>query len=197
VTASGFRKLVCLLGLTAAGSANADFIGNLGPISAPASLAFSNSTATSLSLSTQTLSAPYNFVDRWNFILGGNASITSLAAAFKFDDGAGGLATFGIDNLQVNLLDALGVVAAGWQTVTTTGPFTQTISFTPSSALADGNYSLQVRGQLLAAPAAYSGSLIAAAPAVVPLPAALPLFLLGLGVFGASGARQRKAAATA
>ena len=99
--------------------------------------------------------------------------------------------TFGIDNIQVNLLNAAGVVALGWQNVTMNGPFTTTVSVTPVSGLTAGDYTLQVRGLLLNPPASYSGNLIAAAPAVVPVPAALPLLLLGLGALGAV-ARKRK-----
>ena len=180
----GLRKLLLLACLAAAGSAHADFNSSLGPISAPASLAFSNATDSHLSIGT--LAAPdYNFLDRWTFNLGGDANLTSLVAAFSFAD------TFGISNIQVNLLDAIGVVATGWQTVTMSGPFATTVSVTPASPLAVGNYTLQVRGHILGAPASYSGTLIAAAPAVVPLPAALPLLLVGLGAFGAVGKRKR------
>lgn len=178
------QQIVLLACLGAAGSAHADYVGNLGPITAPASLAFSNSTATNLAIGT--LNPPnYNFNDRWTFNLGGNANLTSLVAAFSFDN------TFGISNIQVNLLNAMGTVATGWQTVTMSGPFTTTVSVTPSQGLVAGDYTLQVRGLLLNPPASYAGTLIAAAPAVVPLPAALPLLLVGLGLFGAAGARRR------
>jgi len=178
------QKLVWLACLTAAGSAHADFVGNLGPITAPASLAFSNSTATNLAVGT--LAAPnYNFNDRWTFNLGGDANLTSLVAAFSFAD------TFGISNIQVNLLNAMGVVATGWQTVTLNGPFTTTVSVTPTQGLTAGDYTLQVRGQLLNPPASYSGTLIAATPDTVPLPAALPLLLMGQGLFGAAAKRKR------
>lgn len=192
------RAFALLIALGATGAAHADYVGSLGSIAAPAAVAFSDSTATNLALSTGSLPAPYNFMDRWNFTLAADANVASLAAAFKFTDANGVLQTFGIDNLQVNLLNAsLGVVATGWQTVTTNGPFTQTIAITPSAGLVAGDYSLQVRGQMLAPPAAYSGSLIAAAPTVVPLPAALPMLLLGLGAFGATGRRARKNGDTA
>ncbi|MBC7956236.1 MAG: FxDxF family PEP-CTERM protein [Cytophagales bacterium] len=185
------RHLVLAIGLMAAGSAQADYVGSLGNIGAPASVAFLNSTnAGTLTLSALPLPAPYNFNDQWTFTLGGNASVTSLVAAFNFAAGSG---TFGIDNLRVNLLNSMGVVATGWQVVSTTGPFTQLISMTPAQGLVAGNYTLQVRGQLLAPPAAYSGSLIAVGevPTAVPLPAALPMLLLGLGALGAA-ARKRK-----
>ncbi len=179
------RNLVWLAGLTAAGAAHADHVSNLGAITAPASVAFSNSTSSNLSVGTL-VPPDYNFRDRWTFTLGDTANLSSLVAAFSF---AG---TFGINNIQVNLLDAAGIVALGWQNVTIDGPFTTTVSVTPVSGLTAGDYTLQVRGLLLSPPASYSGSLIAAgAPTTVPLPAALPMLLLGLGALGAA-ARQRK-----
>jgi hypothetical protein len=186
------RHVMLAMCLMAAGSAHADYVGSLGSISAPASVAFLNSTnAGTLTVSALPLPAPYNFNDQWTFTLGGNASVTSLVAAFNFS--GPGFGTFGLDNLRVNLLDAMGVVATGWQTVTTTGPFTQLVSMTPTQGLVSGNYTLQVRGQLLSPPAAYSGSLIASGevPTAVPLPAALPMLLLGLSALGAV-ARKRK-----
>jgi len=184
MTTRHLRNLVWLACLTATGAAHADYVSNLGAINAPASIAFTNSTDTNLSVGT--IVAPlYNFRDRWNFTLGDNANLTSLVASFSF---AG---TFGIDNIQVNLLNAAGVVALGWQNVSMNGPFTTTVSVTPVSGLTAGDYTLQVRGLLLNPPASYSGNLIAAAPAVVPVPAALPLLLLGLGALGAV-ARKRK-----
>lgn len=177
--------------LLSAGAARADYTGNLGSITAPASVAFANDTGTNLSLSSLSLPSPYNFLDRWTFSLTNAASVTSLVAAFMFNDGPGGLPTFGISSLQVNLLNAAGVVATSWQTVNTSTPFTQSISITPVSGLVAGNYTLQVRGHLEGAPAAYSGSLIAAgAPATVPVPAALPLMTLGLALFGVAARRR-------
>lgn len=178
--------------LCAASAAQADYTGNLGTIAAPAAVAFANHSGSNLSLSSLSLPNPYNFIDRWTFVLSGNASVTSLVAAFMFDDGAGGLPTFGISSLQVNLLNAAGVVVTGWRTVTTSTPFTQSVVITPTVGLVAGNYTLQIRGHLEGAPAAYAGSLIAAgSPAVVPVPAALPLMALGLALFGAA-ARRRK-----
>lgn len=178
--------------LGAAGAAQADYTGSLGTITAPASVAFANDSGSHLSLSSLTLPNPYNFIDRWNFVLSGDASVTSLVAAFLFDDGAGGLSTFGISNLQVNLLNAAGVVATSWRTVNTSGPFTQSIAITPTAGLVPGNYTLQIRGHLEGAPASYSGSLIAAGVSAVPLPAALPLMVAGLAAFGVAARRRKK-----
>ncbi|GAB4556575.1 MAG: hypothetical protein Tsb007_15060 [Rhizobacter sp.] len=178
------RNLVWLACLTATGAAHADYVSDLGAINAPAAIAFSNSTDTHLSMGT--IVAPlYNFRDRWAFTLGDNANLTSLVATFSFAD------TFGINNIQVNLLNAAGVVALGWQNVVMNGPVTTTVSITPTAGLTAGDYTLQVRGLLLNPPAAYAGSLIASAPTLVPLPAALPMLLLGLGALGAI-ARQCK-----
>lgn len=191
------RNLFCAVGLAAAATvAQADFVGSLGSITAPAALPFSNATATNLS--TGPVDGIYNFKDRWDFTLTSGASASSLAAAFTFVDPFGVVGTFGISNLQVNLLDAsLFTVVTGWQTVTINSPFTQTVSVTPATGLAAGNYSLQIRGTLLAPPAAYSGSLIATAPTPVPLPAAMPLLLIGLGALGGMARRKNSHAAKA
>lgn len=192
---SAVRSVMTVACALFAGAAQADFVGALGPITAPASMAFTNSTGSQLSfhVGPPALAAPYNFLDQWTFTLTGSANVTSLVAAFKFDDGLGGLATFGVDNIQVNLFDvANSAVAVGWQTVSANSPFTTTVSMTPPTGLVPGAYTLQVRGTLLGVPGAYSGSLIAAAPSPAPLPAALPLLALGLGAIGVAGAGRRK-----
>jgi hypothetical protein len=183
-----FYRVLCAAAMAfSGGAAHADFIGNLGSISAPASLPFSNATASNLAVGTVN-----NFQDQWNFTLAGGANFSSLVAAFKFSDPSGQIPTFGISNLQVNLLDAsLFTLVTGWTSVTTNSPFTQTVSITPATGLAAGNYTLQVRGTIDAPPAAYSGSLIAATPSPVPLPAAMPLLLLGLAVLRRAGRWSR------
>lgn len=177
------------------GAAIADFAFVLAPsaIAAPAVLTFSNSSTPGNLLAG--LTGPgYNFTDSWSFTVATSATVSSLVAAFRFDDPFGMSPTFGIANLQVNLFDlTLSTVVSGWQTVSTNVPFTQTVSITPAAGLVAGNsYALQVRGLLLAPPAAYTGSLIAAAsPTVVPLPAALPLLVAGLGLMGVLARRRR------
>lgn len=193
MTQSALKAVALAAFLCAAGTAHADYTGSLGSITAPASVAFANDTGTNLSLSSLSLPSPYNFIDRWTFALSGSASVTSLVAAFMFDDGAGGLPTFGISSLQVNLLNAAGVVVTGWRTVNTSTPFTQSIVITPTIGLVAGNYTLQVRGHLEGTPASYAGSLIAAgAPSSVPVPAALPLLAVGLSLLGLTAHRRRK-----
>jgi hypothetical protein len=184
---SSFKPLCAAALAATTGLAHADFVGSLGPIAAPANVAFLNNNVTASG------TLPATFLDQWTFSLVSPATVSSLAAAFSF----GGPAAFGITNLQVNLLDAtLGTVASGWQTVSVNGPFTQTVSITPAAGLTADNYTLQVRGTLIGAPAAYSGSLIAAAPTSVPLPAAMPLLLVGLAVLRGVGRRRPAAAAT-
>lgn len=193
MTRFALRSLALAAALGATGAAHADYTGSLGSITAPASVAFANDTGSHLSLSSLTLPSPYNFIDRWTFALSGSASVTSLVASFLFDDGAGGLPTFGISSLQVNLLNAAGVVVTGWRTVTTSTPFTQSIVITPATGLVAGDYTLQVRGHLEGTPASYSGSLIAAGtPSTVPAPAALPLLAVGLSLLGVTAHRRRK-----
>lgn len=167
--------------------AHADLISALpGPsISPPATVAFSNS---AVNTGTTTTVGPitYNFLDTWSFTLAADAQVGSISTTFDFGAGPGG-PTFGISNLQVNLrADALGAVPlVSWLTVTPAGPgFTSSVALIPPSPLLAGSYLLQIRGTV-GSTGAYGGSVIANAPAPIPLPAALPLFLCGLGALGA------------
>ena len=171
-----------------AGLAHADYTGDLGTLTPSATVAFSNSNVT-----VGTNAPPsYNFLDSWTFVLGANASIAAIAATINFTAGPGGPPVFGIDNLQVRLATnpASGPSLVSWLTVTTPAPgLNQLVALVPTSPLGAGNYIVQVRGTL-AAPGAYSGSIIAS-PSTVPLPAALPLLLMGLSGIGAAGMRRR------
>lgn len=190
----GFKKhLVFVVCLFAAVHARADLVSSLGSVSAPGSVAFANTPVTGTS-STNGEGMSFNFLDNWSFTLVSDSVVTGLSSGFLFDDGAGGFPTFGINNLQVRLKDASnGVVAVGWQTVTYSGPLLQTVSITPASGLTAGAYSMEVRG-LISGSAAYSGALVAAQPAAVPLP--LPAALLASGAgFMAWVARRRTRAA--
>lgn len=177
-----------------AGAAHADFSGDLGTVSPSATFAFSNSNVIA-----GTVAAPsYNFLDRWTFVLGADANVASIAATINFTTGPGGPALFGIDNLQINLArnPASGPPLVSWLTVTSPAPgFNQLVALIPPSPLGAGSYTLQVRGTLTS-PGAYSGSLIAA-PSTVPLPAALPLLMLGLSGLGMAGLRKRRGSTSA
>ena len=171
------------------GLAHADLVSSLGTITPNGTVAFSNSNVT-----TGTVAPPsYNFLDRWSFTLGANASVSSIAATIYFTATPDGPPVFGISNLQINLVTdpVSGAPLVSWQSVTNPAPnLTETIALIPSSALGAGNYVLQVRGTVTA-PGSYSGSLIAA-PAAVPLPAAFPLLLSGLGALGGMGLKRRR-----
>lgn len=182
------RNAVLAALLTTTGAAHADFFGSLGTLTPSATVAFANSAVT-----VGTINPPYNFVDQWAFTLGASASIAGIAATINFTPGPGAPPLFGITDLQLNLVTdpVSGPPLVSWLTVTTPAPgLNQLVALIPTSPLGAGNYFLQVRGNVTQ-PGAYSGSLIAAAPSAVPLPAALPLLGLGLGCLGLAGARRR------
>lgn len=180
-----------------AGAAQADLVpvGSLGTITPAAHVSFANTNVTVGTLASSG-GVNYNFLDQYNFTLGADADIASLVATINFTAGPLGPVLFGITNLQVNLRSIpssgpMGAPLVSWLTVTSPGfGLQQEVALVPTSTLAAGNYALQVRG-VLTSPGAYSGSLIAAAPTVVPLPAALPLLMLGIGALGLSGGRRR------
>ena len=165
------QKLFFLLCLAASGAAYGDLVTSLGSVTAPASVAFSNS-AVSVGTIVSVDSTPvYNFLDQISFTLSGNATVSSLTSSFTFN-GSG--TTFGIADLQVNLVDPTShVVSPGWQSINANNPFTSLLSTTGPSFLVAGNYTLQVRG-LVTNPGSYAGTLIAAAPSAAPLPAVVP-----------------------
>ena len=193
-------KPLCLAAaLGGSGWAQADLVSSLpgGPITPPATVAFSNSAVTT-STSVTEGTVTYNFLDTWTFTLAADAHVGSISTTFDFGAGPSG-PTFGISNLQVNLLTdpASGAPLVSWLTVTPVGPgFTSSVALIPPSPLVAGNYLLQVRGTV-GSTGAYGGSVIANAPAAVPLPAALPLFLVGLGVLGAKGSKGARKRALA
>ena len=189
------RLRVLILAALAASTnaARADFVGDLGTLTPSATVAFANSTVTAGTTVTSN-GVTYNFLDQWAFVLGSNADIASIAATIYFTAGAGNQPLFGIENLQLNLLTnpSSGPPLVSWLTVTTPAPgLNELVALIPSSPLGAGNYFLDVRGTLTA-PGSYSGSLIADTPTEVPLPAALPLLLIGLGALGRVGFRSNR-----
>lgn len=194
---NAFLRPLCLAAaLGGSGLAHADFVGSLGSITPPATAAFSN---TAVTTGTTTAVGPitYNFLDTWIFTLTGDALLGSITTTFDFGATTPSAPpTFGISNLQVRLSTnpGSGPSLVSWLTVTPAGPgFTSSVALIPVSPLLAGNYKLDIRGTL-ASPGSYGGTVIANA---VPLPAALPLFLAGLGVLvGIKGARKRAAVAT-
>ncbi len=194
-------KPLCLAAaLGGSGLAHADLVSSLpgGPITPPATVAFSNTSVNSGPSAPVTVGAiTYNFLDTWTFTLAADAQLGSITTTFDF--GAitpSAPPTFGISNLQVRLsaTPPSGPSLVSWLTVTPAGPgFTSSVALIPVSPLLAGNYQLQVRGTV-GSSGAYGGSVIANA---VPLPAALPLFLAGLGALGVKGARKRASAVAA
>ena len=139
---------------------------------------------------------PWNFYDDYVFSVGSSgSSIQSALISFSTQ-------FYGISNLQgriigangtFNAADNLGAPASGstvidrWtNTLLTAGVNTVTLDKT---AFGPGTYDLQIRGEVLGTPPSggYGGS-ITFTP--VPLPAALPLLLSGLGLFAVLRRRQ-------
>lgn len=196
---ASIRSLCLAAASCSAGLTHADLVSMLpgGPITPPATVSFSNN-AVAIGTTVTEGSITYNFLDTWSFTLAAGADVGAISTTFDF--GAGPIGpTFGISNLQVNLLTSpiSGPPLVSWLTVTPVAPgFTSSVALIPPSPLGAGDYFLQVRGTV-GSSGAYGGSAIAAAPAPVPLPAALPLFLAGLGVLGFKGVRSRASAAAA
>ena len=180
-----------------AGVAQADLVpvGNLGTLTPSAHVSFANPNVTVGTVATVG-AITYNFLDQYVFNLAASADVSALVATINFVAGPSGPSLFGVSNLQVNLwqVPLVGSPLVSWLSVTSPGAgLEQVIALVPPSPLVAGAYELQVRG-VLTSPGSYSGSLIAAAPAAVPLPAALPMLVIGLGALGAVGARRRESA---
>jgi hypothetical protein len=141
---------------------------------------------------------PWNFYDDYVFTVGpSGSSIQSVLISFN-------TSWFGIANLQGRIIGVngtfnaaanLGAPASGntvvdsWSNTTPVAGIN--IVSLAGKAFGPGTYDLQIRGDVLGAPASggYGGA-ISFTP--VPLPAALPLLLSGLGLFG--GLRSRRTA---
>jgi hypothetical protein len=128
----------------------------------------------------------FGFYDDFLFSIGG-AAANALTSTINLSD------ISAITNLQVRLFDYSlntllpvlgtpnGTVVDGWSTPVVYAPgVTGLISILPETILAPGTYVLEVRGTVLgSAGGSYSGVLNLAP---VPLPAALPMLLAGLGL---------------
>jgi hypothetical protein len=184
------RTFVAVGALLATGAARADLVSVLQdvPIAAATAAAFHN-----VDVVPGTVSADgrYNFLDKWTFTLDGSFQVASIAASIAFTDEGGRAVLLGISNLQVNLVGE-GVVLASWRTVSEpVSGLQQTVALIPSTALAAGDYTLQVRGYVVE-PGAYAGSLVAQPVQVVPLPASSALFAAGLMALGFAAHRLRR-----
>lgn len=137
--------------------------------------------------------ADYNFYDDFEFTLpSSSGSLTASAISVDF------ASVFGIDNLQLRLYNTAGGLTTGgasglvsaWSQVIPAGSGVSTIISTfasPVSLSAGAQYTLEVRGKILASGASYGGNFNIAA---VPEPASLALILAGLSVAGFMIRRQ-------
>ncbi len=187
------RRLLVCCALVGADAARADFVSVLQPtpIAALTSVAFQNSNVVPGTVSPD---GSYNFLDTWSFSLDGSFLVSSIAATIDFTDAGGQAVLFGISNLQVKLVGnpASGAPLVSWLAVS--APATglqQVVALVPPGALGAGNYSLEVRGDVVQ-PGAYSGSLIALPVQVVPLPAASALFVCGIMALAFTSSRSRR-----
>jgi hypothetical protein len=143
---------------------------------------------------------PWNFYDDYVFTVGsGGATIQSALISFSnmFS---------GINDLQARIIGVngtfnaaanLGAPASGntlvdaWiNTTMQAGVNTVNLNATP---FGPGTYDLQIRGEVLGSPPSggYGGS-VTFTPTPVPLPAALPLLVSGLGLLGGVARRRRR-----
>jgi ABC-type amino acid transport substrate-binding protein len=148
---------------------------------------------------TPALGSPYGFFDDFIFTIAG-ASADSITSTINLGS------TLQIDNLQVGLFSYVtgqtlpiygstlppgSVQVDGWSTPINSDGTTGIVSVIPATNLAQGSYVLEVLGTVTGtAGGSYSG-VLNLAPAPVPLPAALPLLLSGLGGLGLWGRRRR------
>jgi hypothetical protein len=115
--------------------------------------------------------------------------------------------TLQIDNLQATLftysagetiplflsnLPPGGTEIDGWSSAFNSGATSGSITVIPTTTLTAGTYALEIKGTVSgSAGGSYSG-VLDMAPAPVPLPAALPLLLSGLGGLGFCWGRRRR-----
>jgi len=168
-------------GRTGSGAVNA--------LTAPGSYGFFNEFHSPTSVIAGSPSPGYGFYDDLVFSISG-ATTSSLTSTLSLGN------LLGIGNLQVRLYNAstnpnlpvLGAPVGGaidaWSTSINVVPgSTQTIDVLPPTLLGPGSYVLEIRGNVTgSAGGSYAGTLNLAP---VPLPAALPMLLSGLGLFGA------------
>lgn len=140
---------------------------------------------------------PYGFFDDYLFTVTG-ATADSITSTINL----GG--TLAINGLQVGLFSYVNgqtlpiygttlppgsVMVDGWSTPINSGGTTGTVNVIPPTLLPSGEYVLEVLGTVTgSAGGSYSGVLDLAP---VPLPAALPLLLSGLGALGLWGFKRQ------
>ncbi len=138
----------------------------------------------------------FGFYDDFDFSVPGAVSADSITSTINLSN------IFGISNLQVRLYNSAnntppvlgspqGGVTEAWSTSINVAPGeTGTVSVLNTTITQPGTYVLEVRGTATGSlGGSYSGTLNVSP---VPLPAALPLLLSGLGLFGGM-ARKRVA----
>jgi hypothetical protein len=146
---------------------------------------------------TRSPSPGWGFYDDFIFSIPANASADSVTSTIN-------LGSLSISNLEVRLYSLsgntppvlntpVGGAIESWSSPLNGGPgITGTVNVLDADNLATGSYVLEVRGNVTGSTGgSYSGTLNVDP---VPLPAALPLLLSGIGLLGAAARRRRDAA---
>jgi hypothetical protein len=146
---------------------------------------------------------PWNFYDDYVFTIGGSANVQTAVISFSSGiDGISNLqgriistsapynATLAAANLSNPPSSPSVVVEDGWTTdqIGASGFYTVTLN---QQAFAPGTYDLQIRGDVAASDSGSYGGSVSFTP--VPLPAALPLLISGLGLLGGAAGRRARA----
>lgn len=172
--------LTLLLGLAAAGSAQADTVYNMGTLSTTPYINVATVTAGTVFTLPSTGATTYNFTDTYNFSVP-SSLVAGTAVTVNLNLGS---LSFDISNLKLDLFDAGNTWLTGDMV---TGPTDVTVSV--NSPLAAGNYYFKLRG--LADGVGTNQGIYTFTAAAVPEADTYAMMLAGLGLIGYTVSRRR------